>query len=83
MYINSLNSSPRFHTAPPINWCLVASLEHRNFQFAEKINRILQALQVKNLLALFLGEMISMLFYEVPSYHLGPCPLDATEEALR
>jgi len=64
------------------NWWLVASLELRNFPFLEKIDRVLQALQVANLLALFLGEMISVVLYEMPSYLLCPCPLDAADEAL-
>jgi len=48
----------------------------------EKIDRIIQAVQVANLLALFLGEMISMSFYEMPPYLLCPCPLGATDGAL-
>ena len=66
------------------NWWLTAPLEPepRSFPFMEKIDRIIQAVQVANLLALFLGEMISMSFYEMPPYLLCPCPLGATDGAL-
>jgi hypothetical protein len=78
VFVNSLNSSPRLLTAPP----KVASLEPRSFPFIEKIDRVIQGVQVANLLQLFLGEVVSMLLYEMPSYLLCPCPLDATDNAL-
>jgi hypothetical protein len=74
--------SPPSPHLPANQLVAVASLKPRNFQFIEKIDRVIQALQAENLLALFLGEMIAMLFYEMPSYLLCPCPLDAADEAL-
>jgi hypothetical protein len=50
--------------------------------FIEKVDRISQAFQVANCLALFLGEAISVLLYEVPPYLLWPFPFDATDDAL-
>jgi hypothetical protein len=56
-------------------------MEPRSLPFIEKFDCVIQALQVANLLALLLGEVISMFLYEMPSYVLCPCPLDVADEA--